>query len=955
MTSWKKPTPELLAKAEAQLTQGQFYRRFFEGLKNPEWIVPLRDKGWFNSPSQVERDTERGTIGFRTWAASEYLVRMAEHAPEIVTETILGIPESDNFSVHEDFLEAAAKLPAALAVKIADKEAKWIAKQPVMFTLLPTKLGRLAVHLAKLGEKKAALQLVQALLIITFKPESTERYRDRVQAKIDAWHYRDFLKKFLPELSPALGLPLIENRAVTLNVYMLETNKKQAESGDDHSYIWRPAIEQHSQNGSSRIEDALVVGCRDSAELAIQAGTVQLEEVLAAFGRYKWWLFRRLELHLVRKLGTKNQVNAFAARKELFEETGVRHEYAGLLHGRAADLTEATVEAFGSWLETGPDYARWQKNMEEGDGKKPTPAEVTLFGERWKRGQLAFFRDRIPGTLAKKYEAVIARHPEPEHVDFPSYVSAGWVVKESPKTADELKALSDADLVAFLRSWSPEPKRGFDQDTRSGLAQTLAEAAKSDPRRFAGMADTFVGLDPTYIRCVLQTFEEATRKDLKEDLNKLLGLCEWVIAQSGALPAPRNRDEDPDWSWVRKGAVSFLKATLEKNCFDLTARERVWVVISAVTKDSDPTPEDESEEKESNSTEPEIISLNTARGQAMHAVVQYGLWVRRQFDKREEKARAARGFLEMPEVKAVLEEHLDPAKDSSPGIRSVYGQWFPWLLLLDPAWATATAAQIFPTATQTDRLRKTAWLTYLCFCHPYDNVFRALEPHYAAAIGRLGEDAEMKSRHGDPDERLGHHLVTFYWRGLLSLDTTALLYKYLDAATDKMRASVVEHVGRSLNNTKGKPPKKYLERMQSFWDWLATTGPLAATLGVETAAAFGWWFCSEKLPLDWTLPRLVKAVEHGKDVEPSQHHVAEQLTKLAASHPLEPVQIFDVLARNDKEGWNVSHWEKEAWGALERALNSDDAKAKKIATDLIDFLGKRGYLRFGELLPGRRS
>jgi len=594
--------------------------------------------------------------------------------------------------------------------------------------------------------------------------------------------------------------------------------------------------------------------------------------------------------------------------------------------------------------------------MEEGEGRKPASDEVALYGERWKRGRLALFRDRIPTALATKYEGIIARHPEPEHVDFPSYVSAGGVGKESPKTADELKALSDADLIAFLRSWAPTPKRGFHEDTRSGLAQTLAEAVKSDPRRFAGMADMFAGLDPTYIRWVLQTFEESVRKDLKGNFEKLLGLCEWVIAQRDPLSAPRGLDEDPDWSWVRKGAVSFIKAAMEKNRFTLTARDRIWKVISAVATDSDPTPEDESEEKETNSTEPEIVSLNTARGQAMHATVHYGLWVRRHFDKSPDgKGKVTRGLLEMPELKAVLEEHLDPARDPSPGIRSIYGQWFPWLLILDSEWATATAARIFPTTTEADRLRKTAWLTYLSFCHPYDNVYHALTPHYAAAIGRLGEDVEMKRRHGDPDERLGHHMVTFYWRGLLSLETESLLFKYLSAASDKMRASVIEHVGRSLSNTKGEVPKKYLERMKTLWDWLATTGPLAAQLGPETAAAFGWWFSSEKLPVDWTLPRLVTAVELGKDVEPSQDHVAEQLTKLAASHPLEPVQIYDVLARNDKEGWNVSHWEKDVRGALERALQSDNVRAKKIATDLIDFLGKRGYLRFGELLSDRRS
>jgi len=952
MKSWKKPTPELLAKAEAQLTQVQFYRRFFEGLKNPEWIVPLREKGWFNSPSAVEHDAERGTIGFRSWAASEYLARMAENAPEIVAETILKIPDTDNFSVHSDFIEAATKLPAALAVKIAEKEAKWVAKQPTIFTLLPEKLGALAVHLAKAGETRTALLLVEALLRVTFKPESTDRFRDRAHSKIESYHYRDFLRKFLPDLAPSLGLPLIESRAKLLHAYLCETYPKGAETGDDYSYMWRGAIEPHSQNLTTRLENSLVVACRDSAELAVKFGAVSLEQALAVFGRYKWHLFRRIELYLVRRQGGTEILNTFATKKNFFEETGVRHEYATLLRERSGDLTAKTIQTIDSWLEAGPDPSRWAQDYSEEHGKEPTPEERRIFMEKWQRRRLAYFGDKTPPALAEKYAAVLAAHAAPEHVDFPSYISSGWVGKETPKTAEEIKALTDADIIAFLHTWTPKPTQGFRQDTRSGLGQTLAEAAKSEPRRFAAIADQFIGLDPTYIRWLLHAFEEATRKDLKENLDKLLCLCEWVVAQDSLLPPPRSMDEDPNWTWVRKAAVSFVKAALEKNCFELSARTRIWAVILAVSSDTDPTPESEAEESKTTS-EPEITALNTSRGQAMHAVFQYGLWVRRQNDKLPDgKAKAAKGFLEMPEVRPILESHLRPENDPSPGIRSIYGQLFPWILLLDPEWAKSAANNIFPTTKETDRLRKTAWLTYLSFCQPYDTVFEALQEQYAAGILRIGEGSESRRRHGDPDERLGNHLVTFYWRGLVTLKPESLFYKFLSAASDKLRASVIENVGRSLSNTKAAVPKKYLDRILALWDWIAETGPLAAQLGPETAASFGWWFHSDKIPLEWTLPRLVKAVERAKSIEPTQHLIAEKLTKLPASYYLEPVQIYDVLARNDKEGWNATTWEKDARVSLSRALASGDAKAKKLATELIHFLGKRGYMRFGELLAG---
>ena len=45
-----------------------------------------------------------------------------------------------------------------------------------------------------------------------------------------------------------------------------------------------------------------------------------------------------------------------------------------------------------------------------------------------------------------------------------------------------------------------------------------------------------------------------------------------------------------------------------------------------------------------------------------------------------------KGFESFPEVRFVLENHLDLAKDSSLAIRAVYGQWLPWLIFLDREW-----------------------------------------------------------------------------------------------------------------------------------------------------------------------------------------------------------------------------------------------------------------------------
>src|SRR2546422_126786 len=79
---WKTPTPDQVNKAVAQLGHGEYNRYFFDRLENPEWLGPLKAKGFLSSPPPPVHDEARGTIGFPPWPESRYLARMAKYAPE---------------------------------------------------------------------------------------------------------------------------------------------------------------------------------------------------------------------------------------------------------------------------------------------------------------------------------------------------------------------------------------------------------------------------------------------------------------------------------------------------------------------------------------------------------------------------------------------------------------------------------------------------------------------------------------------------------------------------------------------------------------------------------------------------------------------------------------------------------------------------------------------------------
>lgn len=69
-----------------------------------------------------------------------------------------------------------------------------------------------------------------------------------------------------------------------------------------------------------------------------------------------------------------------------------------------------------------------------------------------------------------------------------------------------------------------------------------------------------------------------------------------------------------------------------------------WKVLSLLTDDPDPTSEYEARCSGAN-MDSATLSIHTARGKAMHMVVRYALWVRRNIEEAVKgKERVARGF-----------------------------------------------------------------------------------------------------------------------------------------------------------------------------------------------------------------------------------------------------------------------------------------------------------------------
>ncbi len=339
--------------------------------------------------------------------------------------------------------------------------------------------------------------------------------------------------------------------------------------------------------------------------------------------------------------------------------------------------------------------------------------------------------------------------------------------------------------------------------------------------------------------------------------------------------------------------------------------------------------------------DPLTLSINTTRGEALHAVVRYTFWRERKLRVRGE----FEGFASLPEVAELLERHLDPAIDPSLAIRAVYGGWFAQFVRIDPEWAGAIARRVFPADPALGSRFDAAWHTYINYTPAWTDVFRAIREAYARAIDRLSPAAGEDSRDEAP-QRLGDHLFTFRVLGLVELDDD-LFARYWHATSASVRRRVLENVGWSLEKTTGKLEPDVRERFGQTWEWIVGHAEQAD----ETAplAGFATWLSAPHLDGRWLLDQALTVLGLGVQLDPA-FAVYEALPTLATDSPRAATEVVRLMVMTDAEGWSISGSEAEVRSAVSTALEADDPEARAHGRRVAELLLARGFTSFRALL-----
>ncbi len=983
MSAWTPPDDAQLALLQAQAARQENRTYFFDRLENPEWVEPLGELGFFDAPPGRLHDREQGTIRFLPWPEGRYLVRMAPVAPDAVFAILQALPPSDNPVSTQTALRIVGALPDGHVVRLVPKVLEWLDVR-----MVPRFGGGLVVdaaatisRLARIGQAEMSVRVAKTLLRLEPQvagelpgefEEAASLMRPEPVGQLSDWAYGQAIEEFLPDLVDAAGLDAVQAFSALLNE-ALRLRALEGESAEEasHSNIWRPAIEDHAQNFDRGITSRLVSAVRDAAVRfastsaeALEAVVVQLEKATS--------LHRRIALHVLAHTdGCEALVTERIADRDLFDDYRLRHEYAALLRLRFGDAADEARRCFIDWVYDGPELERFRQLRTASDGAAPAEDDESGYIARWQRDWLSYVADHLTDRAAALYRSHVVRYGDAEHPDFLIWTTTDSG-PESPVPRNEMVTWPPARVVDYLKVWRPDAERSYFSASMEDLGRVVKEVVEERAPEFAAIADSFATLEPTYVRHCLDGFQSAIKNGVQFDWWPVLRLMSSVMGHPfEENDDDRDWDRDPGWRWVRGEVASLIQTGIgdRDNRIPFRFRETVWQILDTLMNDPNPSPAYEAANLASvqiagphpladtpssayeahvasrtTTMGPLTLSMNTNRGKSMRSVMSYALWCRRELA--DDGPGSELGFDDMPEVRDLLAKHLNPATDPSVAVRAVYGEYLPWLGLIDERWVNAHLHDIFPASQKHVSLRDAAWKTYICWCQPYDPMFGLLRTEYAAAIERVPSGGGRDLSNSDEaDQKLGEHLVTFHWRGQLP---QALLKRWFEVADDELAAHSMEFVGRALQNTEGEVSPEVVERIRDLWDWRCDAiGDNPEQHPLE-ASAFAPTFVSAKLDDDWLLTTLETTLIAGSP-DWLGHDIIERLAEIATSKPATATRLVVRMLESAANEWDHATWEDPVRSLLIATTDAHDDETRDHRGAIISHYVTRGYYDFTNL------
>jgi hypothetical protein len=824
---------------------------FFRNRPHPSWATLLWEHGFLTHAPEPIAEGDIPSIPF--WDAQEYLLSVAEHAPQILVEHIKSIQGHPRYKGRA--ILGVQFIQADLIREVLPLILEWLSDRETS-RVIAEDAYELMVSLAK-KKNTASLELFRALT--TPYPSVNTR---EIQGSILGGEAISLLTdvRWSRRLENSLSLLIDldpQNVAGILDKQLRLALKIEAETtrSPETEYMlsswWRSAIEDTSQDIQDHFKDTLLEGLRDALAVLVNREREAAEQIIATYSNDRHEILRRLRLHILSTfpLEFKEQVVDELLKSQNYDDTGVHHEFFTLLKRGFTYLSREEQSHAERIIIQGPpkeaveSFVDWWSG-EENQEKREN--HVKGYIRRWIRDRLFMIREHLEGRPKELLNEIIAESGEPEHPDFTHWSSGAYMVAyKSPLNHQHLASMSPEELVTFLKQWQPDTgeQLGPEVINYRGLAGTLASVVLSDPTKYKSQFIVIGLLRPEFAYSLLhlpQSSDESDKTPILTDDNNASDLWPLYFDLSEAMlddeviSKDMSRTSEINWRDARKEIVNLIETGLKKSKkaerggIPKSLLPRARDILIKLTEDPDPDAEgDKPKAGWVGHNDPVTVAINHVRSDAFLALIEdYALhtaYLNQEKGINADPEGPGPNRLE-PEVEDVLAKKLDKHADASWAVHSIYGRTLTILYWLNKDWVASHLDEIFPgdSDEQSNWYYIAAWDSYVIFnkLH-YKDLFALLYPKYVKAIDNLSVGLVTRT-HLEPERRLASHLLGEY----LYLDQKisiqeieeSLLGRFFQKAPPQTRGSAIWLLWKTLEQQINERDMLWI-KAKELWQW----------------------------------------------------------------------------------------------------------------------------------------
>lgn len=746
--------------------EDHFFKKLAVASKPIEWLVPLRDAGYFDpakNPRPKETPNKKGYY-IPHWNILDALVNMAvkneEQPNDDISKMLLDIVDGiityrengervDNYGTDWKLLEIISHLPIAYigAQHIQFiKDALRISKGT---SLLQHEIGKL--FLPKLIREGARDLIIVLLDVILHYSKSDGKYIREYISVIDSYCLKETLKNNKKGISEICAVAAA-NIAITKMQEILNEDKSE------FNYVWIPAIEDHEQTRfPDEYECQLVHFVRDMLEAV---DPKEIDHIVKDMLGDERDIFKRLAYHLI-----NHHYNALChlfwsiPYNPLNDRT--THELYELFKAHCKSFDEIQIQTILNWIETQNFYL---------SDKVPGIAEkeehiMAYYKKEW----LLALLDTGNIEVKRRYEAYTSINDAIiEHPGFHYWSSGGgWVREVSPIDENEFMKKTNAEIAEYINSYKEKDEISWKDHTRENLASSVRKFVSNDPVRFSADLTPFLSVPRKYQHELLRGLEEAWRNNKDFDWNELLPFMKELIENNSYWNEEKKDGDKYDYNqWVTDTIADLIHEGTknDEHAFSpnlLPIAEQIILLLLKNVKSDMSTMNDLT-----------TSVLNSSKGKVLMAAINYSLRYARLYCRDKDKR-----WIES--IKSEFTERLDKTREPGIEYSIVIGWFLTNLNYLDNQWVVSNFNRIFDL--ESDKHWEAAFTGYIVMTLTvYEGIYKLLRDngHYEKGLSYSFVDKNAA-------DKLVQNITVGYLAGWEDLaDVNGLLRKLFE--TDNM-------------------------------------------------------------------------------------------------------------------------------------------------------------------------